>query len=78
MIPFTKHCTKFCSFVLRPVPGAVAWPRRLECSIHGYPVEANRSEFSNEPEKDTPNDYVTEVASPADLVIVGDAVVATY
>jgi hypothetical protein len=69
--PYTPDCSEDCSLVLRPVPGAQQWPRRLECETHGYPQEKKSSLVvnSNDPEK--PNDYVSEVASPADVFEVG-------
>jgi hypothetical protein len=77
--PYTTDCDDACNLVLRPVPGATNWPRRLECEQHGYPAEKRSSLFKNAPvESEKPNDYVTEVASPADLVEIGDTVVSQY
>ena len=64
---YTPDCTEHCTFTLEPVPGANQWPRRLSCKQHGYPRE--RTTFTvGAPEPEKPNLYLTEVASPADVL----------
>ena len=42
--PHEKQCEKCgASLVLRPVPGATSFPRRLECPTHGWPNETVRA-----------------------------------
>lgn len=62
-----------CSFcktelIPEPVPGAAHYPRRLVCPLHGYPRENPKSWIAGT-ETEKPNDYLTEVASPADLIV---------
>ena len=77
---YTSSCTESCQLVLMPVPGAVSWPRRLECTSHGYPTEASRriGSLSEHTDFDKPNDYVTEIASPADVIEIGEDLVSQY
>lgn len=76
--PFTPKCTDFCILRLQPVPGASTFPRRLECPEHGYVHERRAELTALASDSDKPNDYVTEVASPADLVEIGENVFSTY
>lgn len=78
MTPYTADCSRDCILVLNPVPGANSWPRRLECETHGYPGEKRSNFASPSSDVDKPNDYVTEIASPADLVEQGDNIVSQY
>lgn len=77
--PYTNQCTESCVLDLRAVPGAIFFPRRFECPDHGYYLESRgKVVIPGSPEFDKPNDYTTEVASPADLVAVGESVFSTY
>lgn len=76
--PYTRECGENCGLVLRPVSGAAKWPRRIECPVHGYPAEKKSQLLVTGPDSDKPNDYISEIASPADLVQTGDSVVSTY
>jgi len=76
--PYTSECTPRCDLTLRPVPGAEQWPRRLECREHGYPGERRSKMVSNPTDTDKPNDYATEVASPADIQEIGGNQVSVY
>lgn len=77
--PYTRKCTDECELILEAVPGATHWPRRLICESHGYPGESHaRSSISSKPEIDPPNDYVQEVASPADVQEIGGKEVSQY
>lgn len=66
-----KTCACGLELVPEPVPGAVRYPRRLSCPACGY--DANRPNKMQEGEAtETPNDYVREVASPADVIYAMD------
>jgi hypothetical protein len=77
--PYTSDCTDDCELILEAVPGANQWPRRLICQTHGYPQE-RRTGFgaSVTPEPEKRNNYVEEVASPADVFEVGGKEVSQY
>jgi len=75
---YTRDCTEKCELQLRPVPGAIAWPRRLECVTHGYPGEKSQPSLSSVPEQEKRNNYIEEVASPADVYEVGGHEVSQY
>jgi hypothetical protein len=72
MTPYTSKCVLDCNLVLRPVPGAQNWPKRLECETHGYPEEKRSALFDSKPDGDPPNDYLNEIAPPAELIQNGD------
>jgi len=76
---FTVDCTDQCELKIEPVPGAKHYPRRTICPIHGWPREA-RSGFTSQSEldRDRPNDYVSEIASPADVIEIGGKEVSLY
>ena len=76
--PYTLDCTEDCKLVLEPVPGAQAWPRRLVCANHGYPQERRANMIPTRPDTDHPNNYIEEVASPADVFEVGGREVSQY
>ena len=76
--PYTRKCTDLCELTLEPVPGSVQWPRRLVCKNHGYPTERNQAAISSESEQEKPNNYILEVASPADVYEVGGKEVSQY
>jgi len=76
---YTSQCTDRCELSLRPVPGAKLWPRRLVCEQHGYPGEKRTSFSTSQSEDlDRPNDYVSEIASPADVIEIGGKEVSLY
>ncbi len=59
----------------RPVQGAKNYPTRLECQTHGYAGFVNTRDNIHTDHVDLdddvaekPNDYVTEICSPADVV----------
>lgn len=66
-----KTC-QFCKcgleLIPKPVPGAIHYPRRLECPACGWDFKYGQSYLAEGDEHDRPNDYLTEVASPADRV----------
>lgn len=76
--PYTRKCTDDCQLKLEPVPGAVQWPQRLVCETHGYPVERTYAEISSLSEQEKPNNYVQEIASPADVYELGGKEVSQY
>lgn len=76
--PYTPNCNSECELVLETVPGAQTWPRRLICKIHGYPGERTNPTLTPNPETEPPNDYVQEIASPADVYEVGGKEVSQY
>jgi len=76
--PYTQKCDDSCELFLEPVVGAVAWPRRLSCRAHGYPGERTYSDISSLSEQEKPNNYLSEVASPADVREVGGKEVSQY
>lgn len=55
----------------RPVPGALHYPKRLECPLHGY-MQEKRSGFevSPEAEAEKPNRY-EETVSLGDMAVEG-------
>lgn len=75
--PFTNECTNNCVLSLCPVPGALRYPRRSLCEQHGYPKENNKM-AGGKPDQDRPNDYATEVASPADVREIAGELVSQY
>jgi hypothetical protein len=75
---YTQKCTDDCFLVLEPVPGAIHWPRRLICERHGYPGEQTYSSVCSDSEQEKPNNYVEEIASPADVREVGGKEVSQY
>lgn len=78
LFPYTPECGDSCELTLRPVAGAQNWPRILVCRAHGYPGERKTSLVPNKPEREKPNDYVTEIASPADIQEIGGNQVSVY
>jgi hypothetical protein len=70
--PYTSDCNLDCNLVLEPVPGAAKWPRRLVCEQHGYPNEKRSGLLNTKPEADPPNDYLNEIAPPAELIQNGE------
>ena len=48
-----ETCDCGLTLILRPVPGAKYFPRRLECPEHGYPQERKSSLFM----KNLPSDW---------------------
>ena len=76
--PFTKECTEGCELAIGPVPGSNGWPRRLACSVHGYPSEKHSAFITSQSELEKQNDYVTEIASPADVIEIGGKEVSLY
>ena len=76
--PYTNECNDECELVLEPVPGAEKWPRRLLCARHGYPQERRTNLTLSRPEREKPNNYESEVASPADVREVGGKEVSQY
>jgi len=76
--PYTQKCTDDCELTLKPVVGADQWPRALVCKNHGYPGERTYSDIRSESEQDPPNEYVTEIASPADVYEIGGKEVSQY
>lgn len=76
---FTSECTDQCELKIEPIPGARNFPRRTVCPIHGYPSEKH-SKFNitsqSEPEKY--NNYVMEIASPADVIEIGGKEISIY
>ena len=75
---YTPNCTEDCRMVLEPVPGAERWPRRIVCETHGYPTERRTNLGLTPPDADPPNDYVSEIASPADIQEIGGNQISTY
>ena len=69
---YTVDCSESCNLVLRPVPGANQWPRRIICERHGYPGEKRSKFVTNPTDPETPNDYLHEIAPPAELIQNGD------
>ena len=78
LLEVTPQCTKDCKFEPRPVPGAVHYPRRWECITHGYPLEKHSVFITSQSELEKQNDYVTEIASPADVIEIGGKEVSLY
>jgi hypothetical protein len=79
MTHYTNYCTEFCKLILRPVAGAKSWPRILVCETHGYPNETQRKlTISASADREKPNDYITEVASSADVYEVGGNLISQY
>lgn len=76
--PYTRNCKEDCELILNPVPGAKSWPRRLVCERHGYPGEQAQPTLAAHPEAESPNDYVREIASPADVFEIGGKEVSQY
>jgi hypothetical protein len=76
--PYTPECDVRCTLQLAPVPGAERWPRRLICRLHGYPGERAQHLTASEPESDPPNNYIEEIAGPADLVDNGNSITLMY
>jgi len=76
--PYTQKCTDSCELILEAVPGSIRWPRRLICELHGYPNERNNIAISPDSEQEKPNNYVEEIASPADVREVGGKEVSQY
>jgi hypothetical protein len=76
--PYTHQCTDDCELILEPVPGADAWPRRLLCQTHGYPGERRNETIPNTAELEKRNNYVEEIASPADVYEIGGKEVSQY
>ena len=76
--PYTNECTDNCVLSLRPVPGALRYPRRSQCEQHGYAGERRSSLKTESSEADKPNHYLTEIASPADVREVGGNLVSQY
>ena len=63
--PYTPECDESCALVLKPVPGAENWPRRLECVTHGYPSERpSRVTISDAPEPEKPNSVYEVLSKP--------------
>jgi hypothetical protein len=75
---YTNKCTENCELILEAVPGAEKWPRRLVCEKHGYPSERNKTAFQGKPDEDRPNNYIQEIASPADVYEIGGQEVSQY
>lgn len=73
------NCKCGLEMILEPVPGAVQFPKRLSCPSHGYPKERSTFLVAGT-EQDKPNDYLTELASPADIIMEdeGDVVDSRY
>lgn len=78
LFPYTSECGEACELTLKPVPGAENWPRRLECRAHGYPAERRSSLVVGAFEHEKPNDYVSEIAAPADIQEIGGNQVSVY
>lgn len=76
--PYTSECGEACELTLKPVPGANLWPRRLECRAHGFPQERRTNTIAASPEREKPNDYVSEIAAPADIQEIGGSQVSVY
>jgi len=71
-------CNEDCLYVLKPVPGSEKYPRRWECREHGYPTERHSAFITSQSELERPNDYVSEIASPADVIEIGGKEVSLY
>lgn len=78
IFPYTRNCGEECKLVLEPVPGATRWPKRIICTLHGYPGERRSSLVVGAFELEKPNDYVTEIAAPADIQEIGGSQVSVY
>jgi hypothetical protein len=78
IFPYTSECTDDCKLILEPVPGANQWPRRLVCERHGYPQERRTNLAASAPDQEKPNNYIEEIASPADVHEVGGKEVSQY
>lgn len=63
-----KTCECGQELQLQPVPGSVSFPRRLVCEIHGYNFKYPKTTIPDDLDFDKPNDYLTELCSPADLI----------
>ena len=75
---YTQECKETCRLMLEPVPGATHYPKRLVCAEHGYPGERRYKLVAGTPDPDKPNDYVSEVASPADVQEIGGKEISVY
>jgi len=75
---FTSECTDQCELKIEPVPGSKRWPRRLSCPTHGHPFEKHSKFVTSQSELEKPNNYTTEVASPADVIEIGGKEVSLY
>lgn len=72
------HCGR--AMVIEVVPGAKNYPRRLACPEHGYYIEKRSGLKASTIDADRPNDYLNEIASPADVLEIsqGEAIDSAY
>lgn len=64
-----KTCDCGQTLVLEPVPGAKRYPMRAICPTHGYNFVQPKMTISDLPDAEKPNDYLSELCSPADLIL---------
>jgi len=75
---YFRPCECGAPFTLEPVPGAQQFPKRKICTVHGYPSEKHSAFITSQSELEKQNDYVTEIASPADVIEIGGKEVSLY